>query len=235
MSDNWLFIDELKLMGYGESDSSGCWIKLQVDEDILTKVRGMKGGMCEVAFRWIDNDGTPPPVQEKKGEHGQYIKKLHQKGFFRAPAVWESLGTDDEYREWIQKQKSCVSGQWSEYVNGEGRCEAAHVRRANESGTGYKPRYCCVPLTREEHMCQHQKGEEYLLYKYNPSFGIGDMLSNDEAKEWFDTQRIKHCEKWAHAAMREHFQVDSLTNVDPVEIQKWATKLGLMAYLPTQL
>lgn len=68
-------------------------------------------------------------------------------------------GTDKQYRAWIQRQPSCISGRFSEWVGGEGRCEAAHVRRAGESGTGFKAPYSCVPLTRKEHAEQHQYGE----------------------------------------------------------------------------
>jgi hypothetical protein len=43
---------------------------------------------------------------------------------------------DAGYRSWIQKQQSCVSGEFGEWVEGEGRCLAAHVRRSGSSGTG---------------------------------------------------------------------------------------------------
>lgn len=72
---------------------------------------------------------------------------------------------DETYRKWIQRQPSCLSGTYSEYVNGEGRCVAAHVRRASGSGTGFKGDFACVPLTQEEHLLQHQHGEESLKPK----------------------------------------------------------------------
>src|ERR1700722_7008044 len=84
----------------------------------------------------------------------------------------QAKGSDKQFREWIQRQPSCVSGRFNEYVNGEGRCVAAHVRRAGESGTGYKGEYSCVPMTQAEHLQQHQKGES--------AFG---------GKEFFDGQR----------------------------------------------
>ncbi len=91
-----------------------------------------------------------------------------------------SKGGDKKYREWISHQPSCVSGQFSEWHNGEGRSIACHVRRAIESGTGFKPPYCCVPLTFQEHAIQHGKlGEE--------AFG---------GKGWFDRQRVKYLRSW---------------------------------------
>ena len=88
-------------------------------------------------------------------------------------------GTDKQYRRWISHQPSCVSGMFSEWVDGIGRTEAAHVRRAGQSGTGYKAEYSCVPLTRQEHADQHQHGESY--------FG---------GKEFFDAQRLKYLIRW---------------------------------------
>lgn len=88
-------------------------------------------------------------------------------------------GSDKEYRSWISHQTSCISGHFSEWVDGVGRCEAAHVRRAGKSGTGYKAPYSCVPLTRAEHSSQHQHGESELA-----------------SKDWWDQQVIKHLERW---------------------------------------
>lgn len=70
------------------------------------------------------------------------------------------------YKVWIQSQRSCISGHFSVYINGEGRCIAAHCRRIKwGAGTGIKPTFCYVPLTHKEHELQHQKGESY----FNPS------------------------------------------------------------------
>lgn len=69
---------------------------------------------------------------------------------------------DKEFRRWIQTLPSCISGDYSEWVHGEGRNIAAHVRRAGNSGTAHKPLFSCVPLTHNEHMKQHQEGESAL-------------------------------------------------------------------------
>src|SRR5262245_34683515 len=88
--------------------------------------------------------------------------------------------TDKAYREWIQTLPSCISGMYSEYLeSGEGRCVAAHVRRAATSGTGYKAKYSCVPLTQQEHLLQHQHGESY----FHP-------------KEWWDERVETYRRLW---------------------------------------
>ena len=94
----------------------------------------------------------------------------------------KAAGSDKQYRQWIQRQVSCISGRYSEWVDGEGRCEAAHVRRAGKSGTGFKAEFSCVPLTRQEHSDQHQHGEEY--------FG---------GKQFFDKQVIKYRKMWVES------------------------------------
>jgi hypothetical protein len=88
-------------------------------------------------------------------------------------------GTDEEFLAWVRLQPSCISGQFSEYLHGEGRCVAAHIRRSATSGIGYKPPYCAVPLTDAEHKITHQKGETAL-----------------RPKHWWSEQAVKHLQKW---------------------------------------
>lgn len=86
---------------------------------------------------------------------------------------------DAEYRAWIQRQASCVSRRFSEYVNGEGRCVAAHVRRARDSGVAWKPLFRAIPLTDAEHRLTHQHGEGRL---YSP--------------DWFSQKVDEYFERW---------------------------------------
>jgi hypothetical protein len=48
-------------------------------------------------------------------------------------------GTDKQYRRWISHQPSCISGHFSGWVDGVGRCEAAHVAAPGSRGRGSKP------------------------------------------------------------------------------------------------
>lgn len=101
-------------------------------------------------------------------------------------ATLKKAGSDRQYRAWIQQQPSCISGAFSEYVHGDGRSIAAHVRRAGQSGTGYKAEYSCVPLTDREHrLYEHQKGSSSL----------------GKNKEWFDNKRLEYLERWYKQAM----------------------------------
>ena len=143
-----------------------------------------------------DPDEAPKP---EKWAHHLF------KGWFFDPKVLHVLGTDEEYRAWIQRQPSAFSGKFSEFVNGEGRCIAAHVRRAAESGTGYKPEFACIPLTDAEHQQQHREGEVAL-----------------GGREWFDSQRGKHLNMWGHQRLRAKLGVEHLADVSRETFLEWA-------------
>jgi hypothetical protein len=90
-------------------------------------------------------------------------------------------GTDEEYLDWLRKNPSALLGVYSEVVDGEGYCEAAHVRRASDSGTAYKPEYSAIPLTHEEHAMQHQKGESVFC-----------------PPKWYENKATEYLVKWVN-------------------------------------
>ncbi|MHC5536680.1 hypothetical protein ACYOEI_00215 [Singulisphaera rosea] len=103
-------------------------------------------------------------------------------------------GTDKKFLDWIRCQPSCLSGRFSEWVDGEGRSIPAHVRRAKEAGTAFKPEYSAVPLHFDEHNEQSWYGESACLNKFKPK-GSG-FWTNLDAKEWFDRKRIEYLKGW---------------------------------------
>lgn len=155
--DDFDFMGETKLMGYGESDTSGAWIKLQVMPDDLEIFRGLKGEVFDTALRNVDKGQIKAVETPKKGEWGKEAQILRQSGFFRSPAVWRAVGTDKDYLEWLKTQECAAK-----HLGGcEGDIVAAHVRRiSNGSGVGIKPKeFSAIPLCHRHHMLQHQKGE----------------------------------------------------------------------------
>jgi len=230
--------NEGQMLGFGESDSSGCWIKFRVDPRDLDFFRGNKGQ----AYFWkfIDTDNLEGVVnaeratKTEKGPYGTEVKRLHQYGFFRATPVWEVLGTDESYQSWTRRQPCIVTGgvDWDE-KKGEGRTEYAHVRRSSDSGTAYKPRYRGVPLVHEIHsQYQHQHGET-AAYKYYINRKRRKLAVTPElAKAWFDKKAIENVEAWAHEALCKELGVPSLTMASPVMVRKWAEEHNLTQYLP---
>ena len=60
----------------------------------------------------VTDDGQmPEPEKKDKGQYGKMVQLLHHTGFFRAPKVAEAVGTDEEYQEWVRRQKCVISGQ----------------------------------------------------------------------------------------------------------------------------
>lgn len=158
---------------------------------------------------------APKTDQSKKGEWGKLAASLYRSGFLFAPKVVETLGTDKEFRRWINRQPSAFSGDFSEWTeDGEGRCIAAHVRRSDNAGTGYKPPYSCIPLTDKEHQLQHREGESALV-------GL----------DW-DAQKIHYLIEWARSRLYEIFKVDSLTKINPEQMVNWCSENDLMVFLP---
>jgi hypothetical protein len=100
-------------------------------------------------------------------------------------------GTDKQFRDWIQSQPSCLTGQFSEWTEKGWRNPACHVRRAGESGTGHKAEYACIPMTHAEHRIQHQRGEILVLMAY-----LGKEWDREKAREWFDRKRIDYLQRW---------------------------------------
>lgn len=101
-------------------------------------------------------------------------------------------GNDDEaFKAWIRLQPSCLTGRFTQWVDGVGMNPACHVRRAATSGTAFKAPLSCVPLHQEEHLVQHGQGEAACLERY-----LGGTWSVETAKEFFDSQVVKYREEW---------------------------------------
>ena len=173
------------------------------------------GSQVAAAFTKVEAiEAAPPP----KSQYGDAAKALKLSGFCRIPDVWKVLGSDDNYLEWVRRQPSAHSGEFSEQVNGEGRCEAAHVRRV-ESGAGIsiKPLYAAIPLTHSEHLATHARGESAL---HPPA--------------WFDEQRIKYVEAWAWERIKTQLQAGSMAHAEPKSVYQWASFHGIEKYLPKE-
>lgn len=173
------------------------------------------------------------PKQEKElHPYGKHARALIQAGFFNPEnrEVLRSIGSDEEFRAWIQEQPSCIDGN-QDYVDGKAVCEAAHVRRAGESGTNYKAEYACVPLTHAQHIMQHQRGELSLLC----ANGLRQPIDcSNEAKEWFNKQRIKYVLEWAKSTLARALGYESVGDIPPVKLLAWAEKNDLVRFLPRE-
>jgi len=148
----------------------------------------------------------------KKGEFGKEARDLKLCGFFRAPAVWKVIGPDQAFLDWLKLQPCAAKG----HGECEGQVVPAHVRRvADGAGTGIKPPYSAIPLCFHHHEQQHQYGEQAL-----------------GGREWFEKKRIDYVEAWAWQSIREHFNIESMSQLDPELMIAWAVENSVDNYLP---
>lgn len=179
-----------------------------------------------------EQDTGPDDVEPTtaKALYGEQARILRLSSWFRTPAVWEAIGTDEQFRTWIQEQTSCLD-YTSDWDSEKGRnvCEAAHVRRAGESGTGHRGTYACVPLTHEQHQLQHSKGELAVLSKYRP----GEVKTVEHAKAWFDGQRIKYVQAWCWAKLKADLGFAHWNLCPPSVLQEWAGSKAIGHLLPS--
>ena len=92
-----------------------------------------------------------------------------------------AFGSDEAFRLWITHQPSCLSGDFGEWHDGEGRNVAAHVRSVKAgAGVARKPPFSAVPLTDAEHRATHQYGNSH----FRPP-------------EWWESQAEEHLRRWA--------------------------------------
>lgn len=225
-----LYHDEIQIIGWGESRPRGKYLVIRLsdteDEDPLEPFRGLDSRKDDKSAHILNatiSIGDILPEQKEEENWGKLASRLYANGFFIAPPVLKQLGTDKQFREWIQTRPSAISGEFSESVNGEGRCEAAHVRRAGEAGTGYKPEYACIPLTHTEHHIQHTQGESAL-----------------KPREWFDKMRIEYVTNWARFSLLDQLsaktgeQYEGFREVPPKVLRQWCLEHGLTPYLPKE-
>lgn len=155
--------EEAQLIGYGESDSTGAWIKFIIRPEDLQHFRGLKGTVFYLTLVELANDGQPvEKVSAHKPEkpYGKQASSLYANGFFLVPQVLRAIGTDDEFLEWV-RQQPCAA----RHLGGcGGDVVAAHVRRISEgAGIGLKPSgFNAIPLCNNHHALQHSQGESAL-------------------------------------------------------------------------
>lgn len=247
------FIGETQLAGWGESHDSGAKVAMWLpDSDDLAPFRGMttkkgkKSGqrLAVIAFEIGEDEQPVTPSEGKLLEvaldhvahgvpekpYGKYAAELHRLGWWYNPKVLAAIGTDGEYRAWIQKQKCiCCGGQdWVQEI-GEGRCEAAHVKGPGNSGMAHKPDYSCVPLCNKHHVpTQHQHGLTTLYMEHHKvdlaKTRLDGALSDYRlaARQWFEKCRDHYLKRWASASLASQLGYASMGMVPPGEIFDWA-------------
>jgi len=216
-----LYYGEIQILGWGESRPRGKYLTIRLwdgEGDPLEAFRGLDApnDKSQHILNCVISKGDILEQKETEEDYGMIARQLYRNGFFYAPDVLKAIGTDEQFRKWIQLQPSAISNEYSEYINGDGRCEAAHVRRSTDSGTGYKPPYACIPLTHAEHTKQHNEGETSL-----------------KPREWFEKKRGEYVVKWAKQALLKQLgNYSGFREVPPNVLYQWCVDHDLIRFLP---
>lgn len=136
----------------------------------------------------------------------ELLNQWLETGALRRPYIAMITGSDADYQAWCRKERCVVCGQIDHHERGPCRGmvagnQYAHVRRAGEAGTGFKPLYAGVPMCASCHSLQHQKGETaaygaYLFSRDELSSMTQTEPSVETAKQWFHMKRLEHIERW---------------------------------------
>lgn len=244
--DDFDLIDDLKLMGYGESDSSGAWIKLQVLPEHLEIFRGLRGELYEVTMRLMGNDGKPVKAIVPN-TYGGEASALYRSGFFYTTEIVQHIGTDDEYQDFCRAKPCIICGDRGDVVQeglehaGEQRNIYAHITRAGRKPSGKKgdgsnkPIFSGVSMCVKDHDCQHKHGDLYLFNKYCDISGKREKTTNEAiAKHWMEERAGRMLAEWAHTKFANDFGYSSLSMVPPKKIVEWARSHGVQFCLPKE-
>lgn len=122
-------------------------------------------------------------------------QKPYQKGIKRRKKLSQEEIDDKRYLAWVREQPSCISRQFSEFVNGKWRNPACHVLRVKfGSGKGTKGKFNAIAMTHAEHDTQTRYGEAACLNKHLPT----QQWTEETAKQWFEDQAMKSVGAWLH-------------------------------------
>lgn len=149
-----------------------------------------------------DQEGAALVPAEEKGPYGQFATLLYRSNWLHGDGALALVGTDDEFVAWVRTQPC----EWCGAVPQARKIDPAHVRRVElGSGTAEKPPYGVIPLCNPCHRAQHQHGEE-------TCFG---------SKGWMERTLRKTRTNWVKQCLYELFEVNSLTDIDPVALAEW--------------
>lgn len=175
-----------------------------------------KGLLIAAKATVVDLGGEAQAVQEepKGGLYRMEAQALYLSSFLRTPKVWRAMGTDAEFRAWVEQQGCAAAGNHPVPCNGD--IVAAHVRRiALGAGAGIKPEYACIPLCDRHHGLQHQHGEAVL-----------------GTPGWWDGLRIRNIHEWGWSVLKAQLRVDSMADAPPAAVRAWAESREIGQFLP---
>ncbi len=148
--------------------------------------------------------------------YGKQAQDLFLSGFFLNMEVAHAIGTDNEYQAWCRTQPCAVCGGMDHDPDtGKSQNQFAHLRRANEAGTAFKPPYRGLPMCARHHRAQHNTGE--------------GTVGGREALERSATE---HLRQWCWGTLKRKLGYRTFAQIPPEVVRGWAEKNNVERYLP---
>lgn len=156
----------------------------------------LKGSKAPVALVRM----TSSEVKDRVGPYQDFSHKLVESGWFANPGVYEKVGTDNEYLEWLKLQPCAHRKVYGHEGN---PIVPAHVRRVSRgSGMAHKPEYSAIPLNNFDHQRQHLKGE-----------------SSVRNQSWWEEQAKLHLQQWAIIRFVQRCGLKTLSHLSPSDLE----------------
>lgn len=155
-----LWSDESQLIGYGESDSGGPWIKLRVPD--LDAFRGRKGDVIHATLIPITEieQKIEPSIERREAYREKSVaERLHLNGYFYNRKLWTAMDdkgiyTQALHKTYIESLPCCRPVDTA--CNGD--IIGHHCRTAENSGVGLKPDdWYLLPVCHAHHDWAHGK------------------------------------------------------------------------------
>lgn len=238
---NIVLHEECQLLDWGETRAGGPWVKLRLpDPELLNCFRGMDTATAKQTGHILhctlaEGDiATVVDAEPDKGKHGKFWHDLIRHNVFAVKPVLQAIGTEEAFMLWLRGHPggSAIDGNydWDEQ-RGDKLCDPAHVLRTAEgSGKAVKSPYFAIPLTHEQHLVQHNKGEEACLSKF-----LKDPV--DDAGKWFENKARFYRAEWASKTLAEQLAPGSTSRsqVHPDLVRDWFDDNLLTIYLPSKM
>ena len=189
------FHGEAMVYRAGASREHGCWVAFSLDSPEEAAVfKRLRGRVLRVTVTTGDIQAVAPD-NETAGIKVARAELVRATGVFRKAEVLGIAGGSGDYEAWVRKQPCALD---LHETACDGAIQAAHVRRAADAGTGFKPPWATIPLCFGHHTAQHAAGESSLV----PS-----------GKAWFDGCLALYLEQWAERSIVHRLGYNHLADV----------------------
>lgn len=249
MNENLIhWANESQLLGHGESDSTGAWIKFRVEPEDLDHFRGLKGVVFYLIVVQLDGEGKPIERAVQVADGARPAVTVAENSF---SIKTSEQGTDIPI---VAAKLEHPYGKQAAELYRNGFFLVPVVLRAIGTDEEFlewvKQHPCCAASAISQcegdvvaaHVRRVANGAGTGIkpeYSAVPLCNLHHSLQHQKGesalggKDWFDAQRVRFVQKWAAHKLAGHFAEGSIGDVEPCMVRAWAEATVVTAWLPT--